>query len=122
MGRLWLACGGLVGLTAVGMAAFAAHGLPAWMDAAGVQAVRSGVQMQGWHALALVATGLWAERGGRLADLAGAAFLAGVIVFCGAVYTTTLAAGPFGPAAPVGGTLLMLGWLLLTVSAVFPRR
>jgi uncharacterized membrane protein YgdD (TMEM256/DUF423 family) len=90
--------------------------------------VRSGIQMQGWHALALVGVGLWAPRGGWLADLAGAAFLLGVLLFCGAVYSTALTGGGLpgggllGHAAPVGGTLLMLGWLLLTVSAILPRR
>ena len=121
MTRLWLACGGLVGLTAVAMAAFAAHGLPKEMDPAAVESVRSGVQMQGWHALALLATGLWAARGGWLADLAGVAFLLGVLLFCGGVYSTALADGAFGRAAPVGGSLLMLGWFLLTLSALLPR-
>lgn len=122
MTRLWLACGGLVGLTAVAMAAFAAHGMPKGMDAAAVQSVRAGVRMQGWHALALLATGLWAARGGWLADLAGGAFLLGVLLFCGGVYASALANAGFGRVAPVGATLLMLGWLLLTLSAVFPRE
>ena len=118
MTRLWLACGGLVGLTAVAMAAFAAHGLPKEMDPAAVESVRSGVQMQGWHALALLATGLWAARGGWLADLAGVAFLLGVLLFCGGVYSTGLGNGVFGRAAPVGGSLLMLGWIALALSAI----
>ena len=52
--------------------------------------VRSAIEMQGWHALALLACGLWAPRGGRLADWAGAAFVAGIVLFCGAVYAVAL--------------------------------
>ncbi len=84
--------------------------------------VRSGVQMQGWHALALVGTGLWAPRGGRLADLAGAAFVLGILAFCGAVYALAFAGIHAGPLAPLGGTLLMLGWALLGLSALRAQK
>ncbi len=48
-------------------------------DPAALQMVRNAVQMHGWHALALLACGLWAPRGGWLADWAGAAF---VVAWC----------------------------------------
>ena len=84
MQRLWIALGALAGLTAVAMAALAAHGLD-WLDPAALQMVRNTLEMQGWHALALLACGLWAPRGGRLVDWAGAAFIVGLLLFCGAV-------------------------------------
>ena len=111
----------MLGFLAVAMAAYAAHGLPAGMDAKAVQQVRSGLQMHGWHALALVGVALWAPRGGWLADAAGAAFVLGVLLFCGAVYGVALAGLRLGGVAPFGGTLLMVGWLLLAASAVLPR-
>ncbi len=117
MERLWVGLGALAGLSAVVMAALAAHGLDA-IGLARLQMARDAVQMQGWHALALVACGLWARRGGVLADWAGAAFTLGLVAFCGAVYALALAGVRVGPLAPVGGTLLMLGWLLLAVSAL----
>jgi uncharacterized membrane protein YgdD (TMEM256/DUF423 family) len=79
--------------------------------------VRSADQMLGWHALALLFCGLWAPRGGRLADAAGAAFTLGLLLFCGAVDTLALTGTSLGLLAPIGGTLLMLGWALLLVSA-----
>jgi len=113
MGRLWFGLGALAGLGAVAMAAFAAHGLePASQRLAG-----SAVQMEGWHALALLATGLWAPRGKRWADAAGFAFTAGIVLFCGAVFTLALTGRSLGGVAPAGGTLLMIGWGLLAVSA-----
>ena len=80
--------------------------------------VRSAVQMQGWHALALLGIGLWAPRGGRLADAARRRLFAlGLLLFCGAVYSPALGGvQPRPSSAPVGGTLLMLGWLLLAAS------
>ena len=121
MQRSWIALGSLAGLLAVAMAAVAAHAL-AGLDPARVRMVESAIQMQGWHALALVGCGLWAPRGGRLADLAGAAFVAGIVLFCGAVYALGLANVSLGILAPTGGILLMLGWLLLGISALRAPR
>ena len=124
--RLWIALGGLAGLLAVAAAAGAAHALPGRLDEAGLRAVDRAVQMQGWHALALVGVGAWGARGGRLAHLAGACFALGTVLFCGAVYASALGGVRLGPVAPVGGTVLMLGWLLLGASALrrppAPRR
>ncbi len=115
--RVWIGFGAFTGLGAVAMAAAAAHALPERLDAASMQMVRSALQMQGWHALALVFTGLSASRGGITALLAGAAFATGVLLFCGAVYALALFGVHLPGMAPAGGTLLMLGWLLLGLSA-----
>ncbi len=116
MRRLWVGAGALAGFGAVAMAAVAAHGLGS-LDPAAQTMVRDAVQMQGWHALALLFCGLWAERGGRLADAAGVAFVVGLLAFCGGVYSLAWAGVRLPDVAPVGGTLLMLGWLLLFASA-----
>jgi uncharacterized membrane protein YgdD (TMEM256/DUF423 family) len=120
MQRVWIGLGALAGLTAVAMAALAAHGLD-WLGPARLQMVRNALEMHGWHALALLACGLWAPRGGRLADWAGGAFTAGLAVFCGSVYALALADVHTAMLAPVGGVLLMLGWGMLLVSAVIAR-
>lgn len=118
MQRLWIGAGSLAGLGAVAMAAFAAHDM-ATFGPDRVAVVRAGLQMEGWHALALLGCGLWAPRGGRLADWAGAAFLLGLLLFCGAVYALALGdVRVTEPLAPVGGTLLMVGWALLFLSVL----
>jgi uncharacterized membrane protein YgdD (TMEM256/DUF423 family) len=114
--RLWIALGALAGLLAVALAAVAAHGLEA-IGPARLTMLRSADEMQGWHALALLFCGVWAPRGGRLADAAGAAFTLGLLLFCGAVDTLALTGSSLGVLAPIGGTLLMLGWALLLLSA-----
>lgn len=121
MQRLWIGLGAVAGFCAVVMAALAAHALPGRLDPAALVMVHSALRMQGWHALALLGCGLWAVRGGRLADGAGAAFVAGMLLFCGAVYAQALAGLHLGLVAPAGGLLLMLGWALLAASALRAR-
>ncbi len=121
MERVWVGFGAIAGLTMVGMAAYAAHGMQGQPVATLVN-VQSAIQMQGFHALALVFTGLWARRGGVLSQLAGAAFVIGIVLFCGTIYQ------PIGPAwaraiqlpmlAPAGGMALMAGWALLGLSVL----
>ena len=118
MQRIWVAAGSLAGFGTIVMATIAAHGIT---DPTALRIVSSGVQMQGWHALALLGAGLWAPRGGRLADAAGAAFLLGMLLFCGAVYSLGLAGVSLGIVAPTGGVIVMLGWLLLAASALRAR-
>lgn len=123
MHRLWIALGALAGLGAVALSAWAAHGAPRALDAARLLMLDRAITMQGWHALALLAAGLWAERrGGRLPHLAGAAFALGMLLFCGAVYALAIGGLALGRIAPVGGMLLMAGWALLAFSALWPRR
>ena len=118
MHRLWFCIGAVVGLLAVALSAWAAHGAPARLDPARLAMLHNGITMQGWHALALLAAGLWAERRGGLTHWAGAAFTLGLLLFCGAVYAVAIGGVSLGAVAPTGGTLLMLGWLLLFLSAL----
>lgn len=118
MDRIWIGLGALAGLLAVAMAAAAAH---LALAPPALAMLREGVQMQGWHALALVATGIWAARGGRLAHLAGLAFALGLLLFCGTVYALALGGPHLGLLAPTGGWLLMAGWALLGLSALRAR-
>lgn len=118
MQRLWIGLGSLAGFGAVAMAAYAAHGIGNPVSA---RIVGSGVQMEGWHALALLGVALWAPRGGFLAHAAGVAFALGLVLFCGALYSLGVFGVSLGLMAPTGGTLLMLGWLLLGASALRAR-
>ncbi len=117
--RLWTLIAAFLGATGVGMAAYAAHGLGFIADGTQREATRTtlqlAVQMQLFHALALLATGIWARlQPSRWLAAAGALFLLGVLLFCGLIYlrifTGTEALRPF---VPWGGTSLMLAWLCL---------
>lgn len=120
MVRIWIGAGGIFGAAAVAMAAVAAHGLSRLSPQA-QQQVRDAVQMQGWHALALIAVGVLAARGGWAAQAAGMAFVLGLLLFCGSVYALALWGVRLGGTAPAGGLLLIAGWLLLVIAAVAGR-
>ena len=116
MHRLWLALGALAGLGAVALSAWAAHG---GLDPGRLAILQNGITMQGWHALALLATGLLAERRPFLpVHLAGAGFALGMLLFCGAITASAIGGVSLGGVAPVGGVLLMLGWLALFLAAL----
>jgi uncharacterized membrane protein YgdD (TMEM256/DUF423 family) len=117
--RHWLGLGALAGLLAVAMAAWAAHAAPARLSDGQFHMLNSALTMQGWHALALLVVGLWADRRrGVLPHLAGLAFALGMLAFCGAVYSLAILDMSLGMLAPVGGSTLMLGWALLLASVV----
>jgi uncharacterized membrane protein YgdD (TMEM256/DUF423 family) len=63
------------------------------------------------HGLALL---VLRTREGGLAIAARACFIAGTIFFCGSLVGAALANLPTG-LAPIGGSLLMLGWLLAAI-------
>jgi uncharacterized membrane protein YgdD (TMEM256/DUF423 family) len=121
MERLWVGFGAIAGASMVAMAAYASHGLTG-IPAPVLSGVQNAIQMQGFHALALVATGLWARRGGILSHLAGLAFVLGIVFFCGTLYQPIAPAWAqtfhFGFLAPTGGMLLIGGWILLGLSAL----
>lgn len=59
----------------------------------------------------------------RLASLAAAVLVVGVALFCGDLYMRDLTGNRLFPfAAPTGGTLMILGWMLVAVSGWFANR
>lgn len=110
--RGWILAGGVMGALAVLAAAYAAH---ATVEPGRVRAVSSAVQMQGWHALALVACGLVGTGGGWWVQGAGWLFLVGTVLFAGAVWLPLFGGPGLGMVAPVGGIMLMVGWVALGV-------
>ncbi|MBX9932632.1 MAG: DUF423 domain-containing protein [Methylobacterium sp.] len=112
--RLILALGALAGLLGVLASAAAAHG-------GGTDSLKTAAQFLLFHApvliglAALIATGA-VHRG--LTRVSGAAILIGLALFCGDLALRALAATSLFPmAAPAGGIVLMLGWLIAAATA-----
>ncbi|MBY0339286.1 MAG: DUF423 domain-containing protein [Acetobacteraceae bacterium] len=118
MHRLWIAAGALTGLKAVGWSAWAAHAGPRVLAPAELAMLGTALQTMGWHAPALIAAALWAERRGRLAHAGCGLLLAGLILFAGALFCRALWGVSLGFVAPLGGLTLMAGWAVLAASAV----
>lgn len=114
--NLALCWAALFGLLAVAMGAFAAHGLRGVLAPDSLQTVQTAVQYQMWHALALLAVArLPACRWRRLASLF---FIGGVIAFSGSLYAMVFTPLRPGLVTPLGGLLLMAGWLTLLLMAL----
>lgn len=109
MQRLCFSLAGVSGLLAVALAAIGAH-LP--LDAP--EMVRSTAALLGWHAPTLIALGVWNRRQGFLVAVVLAA---GLTLFSAAVLIRAFTGTSLGPVAPIGGTVMMIGWALLAVLA-----
>lgn len=113
----WIAVGALSGAITVALGAFGAHGLEERVTPEDLAIWQTAVHYQGLHALALIALGLWRGREQR-GDLAGWCFLAGSAIFAGTLYAIVLG-GPrwLGAITPLGGALLIAGWLVFAWAA-----
>lgn len=117
----WMRIAAVVGFTGVSLGAFGAHGLESILSV-GERSEWWGtaVDYHMWHALALLGVGLVVERTGR-GRAAGWCFLLGITVFSGTLYGLGLG-GPrwLGAVTPLGGLLLLSGWLFLGLGARTP--
>jgi uncharacterized membrane protein YgdD (TMEM256/DUF423 family) len=105
------AIGALLAGGAVAVAAYAAHGAEGLAQAR----LQTAAAFAFGHGLALAALAERAER--RLDRSALYVLLAGTALFCGGVVAGTLF-GAGSVVAPLGGGLLIAGWLLCAVGAV----
>lgn len=120
--RILILIAAALGLTGVALGAFGAHGLESTLTANGrADTFDTASEYHLIHALALLAAGGLASRGGDGAVWAwrgGLAFVAGTLVFSGSLYLlAVLDAGIFGAIAPIGGTLLLVGWACTGMAA-----
>ncbi len=106
---------------AVALGAFGAHALKARLAPELLTVWQTAVQYHAWHALALLAAGLWlrgvAEPPRSL--VAGAwLLLAGIVLFSGSLYALALSGwGTFGAVTPFGGVAWLAAWALLAHAA-----
>ena len=124
MTRLWMAAGAIFGLLSVVAGALAVHSLRGVLEAGALNTFETAARFQMYHALALLATGLLADRGGsRLITMAGGFFTAGIVLFSGSLYILAFTGiGAFGAVAPVGGVSLIAGWTALVFGILGSKR
>ncbi len=109
----WVLIGAVWGFLGVGLGAFGAHGLPRDTGAQALDWWKTAALYHLAHALALLLAGTLGLLGARV-DAACWCFLAGSAIFSGTLYAMALGAPRFlGAITPLGGLLLLFGWLLL---------
>jgi uncharacterized membrane protein YgdD (TMEM256/DUF423 family) len=120
--KLWWCVVALSGATMVMLGAYAAHGLAARTSAAMVDIVETGVRYQAWHTLAMLAVLVWrSHRPHPGQQIVLALWALGMLAFAGSLYLMALAGLSVGIVTPIGGLLLMVGWLSLGVTALLSR-
>jgi len=119
MDRIFAMLGALSGLLGVAAGAFGAHALRARLDEAALATFETGARYHLVHALALVAAAwAWSRWPGPYATWAGWLFLAGTVVFSGSLYALSITGvRALGAITPIGGVLLLAGWLCLALAA-----
>jgi uncharacterized membrane protein YgdD (TMEM256/DUF423 family) len=107
---------GTLGFLGVALGAFGAHGLRDRLAPGMLDVYKTGVLYHLLHSVALVAVALGAERLPRPRAVA-ALWAAGIVVFSGSLYALALTGvTTLGAVAPIGGLLLMAGWVTLAIN------
>jgi uncharacterized membrane protein YgdD (TMEM256/DUF423 family) len=107
---------GALGFLGVALGAFGAHGLRERLAPGMLDVYKTGVLYQLLHAVALLAVALGAERLARPRAVA-TLWVAGVVIFSGSLYALALTGvGVLGAITPLGGLLLMAGWVTLAIN------
>ncbi len=114
---------GILGFLAVALGAFGAHALESQLGPASVETFNTGVRYHFYHTLALLALAILVKQDGpsRMMRAIAWCFGLGILLFSGSLYLlstspiTGLSTSWLGPITPLGGTLFITGWLLLTI-------
>jgi uncharacterized membrane protein YgdD (TMEM256/DUF423 family) len=120
MGHLFIAIGAVLAAASVGAGAFGAHGLADRLDPRSLEVWETAARYLMYAAFGMIATGtlerLWAQ---RLLVAAGWTLLAGAVVFSGSLFALAVGAPRgLGAVTPIGGLLLIAGFLFLAWAAL----
>ncbi|WP_378946482.1 DUF423 domain-containing protein [Mesorhizobium sp. ANAO-SY3R2] len=112
--RVLFVAGALFGAAGVALSAAASHG--------GSTNVATAANFLLFHAPALIALSL-VVAGGRILHVGAAVLLVAVLLFSGDLLARDFLGQRLFPfAAPIGGTGMILGWLMLAAGALFARK
>lgn len=114
-----LILGGVFGALAVIFGAFGAHALKSQLTPAMLDVFETGVKYQSWHATVLLFLGAMSMLSPDPAWRLSATFITvGMVLFSFSLYGLAFG-GPrwLGPVTPLGGLLMIVGWLVLVYAA-----
>lgn len=121
--KFMIQAGGILGALAVALGAFGAHALKGMLEASGrTETFETAVRYQFYHAIVMVLVGILLQRSSveaaKFLGWSGHAFTFGVIIFSGSLYAICFTGiTKFGAVAPIGGLLLIVGWIFLVLAA-----
>lgn len=118
----------IMGMTAIILGAFGAHALKKQLTVEELVTFETGVKYQMYHALFLLFLGLTSLVTEKSKKMIFQLVIFGVIFFSGSIYllaTKTITGIDFkslGIITPIGGTLLILGWIVLLWNILKDKR
>ncbi len=115
----WFGIGSFFAGLGVALGAFASHVLKDKLSPDQILTFETAVRYQMYHAFALLAVSFASTRIDNFPiKAAGFAFISGIILFSGSLYTLIFVENSrwAGPLTPIGGTCLILGWILLIIA------
>jgi uncharacterized membrane protein YgdD (TMEM256/DUF423 family) len=116
--RLTATIATLMGALGVAAGAFGAHALRQRVDERSLEIFETAVRYQMYHAFALLAAAWLISTGARQAGTAAWLFAGGVLVFSGSLYVMVASGARWlGAVTPIGGVLMIGGWIMLAVAA-----
>lgn len=119
MNKNILTTAAVIGALTIGLGAFGAHGLKSLVEEQWVNSFNTGVRYQMFHVLALLWLGGTTVLDSSQKKRVFWIWILGMLFFSGSLFIMTgfkaagMDAGFLGPVTPVGGLLLIVGWLLL---------
>ncbi|MGE0561488.1 MAG: DUF423 domain-containing protein [Flavobacteriales bacterium] len=126
MDKSTLIKGAALGCVAVIFGALGAHALKNYLTPNQLNSFETGVRYQMYHAILLVSLALFIKKStSKYISTAINLMFFGVILFSGSIYLLTLKSmftleflKFAGPITPIGGILLVVGWLLLIIEGL----
>ncbi len=120
MWKIWLVCAAVHGFISVALGAFGAHGLKDRLGQAGQTAnFETGARYEMYHALALFGVAFLASKfPSKAINASGYCMTIGAFIFSFSLYALALTeVKKLGAVTPIGGALLLAGWVLLGYAA-----
>jgi uncharacterized membrane protein YgdD (TMEM256/DUF423 family) len=120
MMKLFVVLGAVFGALSVAAGAFGAHALRSQLEPRMLETFETAARYQMYHALALFAAAwVWQQTQATSAQVAGWAFMAGILLFSGSLYAMVFTGiRAFGAITPVGGVAFIVGWAALAIAAM----
>lgn len=118
--KLFVMLGAVFGALSVAAGAFGAHALRSQLEPRMLEVFETATRYQMYHALALFAAAwLVQQTQAQAAQLAGWAFVAGILLFSGSLYAMIFTGvRALGAITPIGGAAFIIGWVALAVAAM----
>ena len=106
----------LLGIIAIVLGAFATHSLKDSLTLEAMNSIETAIRYQMYHVIVLLFVNTYKEFSDRFKNRVSVLFFLGILFFSGSIYAIHLMGVPAKSiwfVTPLGGLLLILGWLLL---------